>query len=346
MKSRLFTARMQMWDQTVAKARRVEIQECSKMLLPKKVRSLLNGGAAQAGVKGLQDAISALEADMAAHRRELAEIPGKCADAALADDGAAAVMALRSREEELYARLEVAEVQIGRLREKLQEQLDLRRSGLIEHHRREARAKFEKFVPLLAAAIDANDELRSAYESAARELGAGDARRLVTNATFLLPGFTREMIDHWAAATRRELESAAQTPPPSRNRTPTPPTGPVHYPLPNIPHGDMPRRVALYQVPAPPGGHVKPAASAAKHAPAAPGPGPTHGKVARLPRAPLPETPPAGMVRCRVLKNEYPDADGKPLARGDLVDVEAKLARRAVENNAIEFVDPDGEARP
>src|SRR5579863_2271649 len=83
------------------------------IMLAKKIRSLLNGGAAQAGVKGLQEAISATEAEMAAYRRELAEIPGKCADAALADDGAAEVLALRAREEMLYAQLEVAETQIG-----------------------------------------------------------------------------------------------------------------------------------------------------------------------------------------------------------------------------------------
>jgi hypothetical protein len=310
------------------------------MILPKKIRSLLNGGAAQAGVKGLQEAIAAVEADMAGYQRELAEIPAKCADAALADDGPVAVRALRSREEELYAQLEIVEVQVGRLREKLREQLDLRRRGLIDHHRKQNLEAFEKFVPLSLAAIEANDEIRRAYEAAVRDLGAGDAARLVTNATFQLPGFNWETLDHFVATVRRELEAAASTVPPSLNRKSAPPPQHAkHGPLPIIPHGDLQHGVRLYQTPAP-AGQATPKAPSTK-----PAPGPAHGKVARLPRAPLPEAPPAGMVRCRVLKNEYPDADGRPLSRGDLVDVDVKIARRAVESNAIAFLD-DTEASP
>ena len=168
------------------------------MLLPKKIRSLLNGGAAAAGVEGLKSAIETISAEAAAFRCELAEIPARRGQAALADDAVMAMASLKAREDELYAALEVAEIRLAALREKLPEQTDFRRRDRIEHHRREAREKFEALASALRAACDANEAATAAYEAAVRELGAGDAFSLVSRGSYLPPGaVVRAMVDHW-----------------------------------------------------------------------------------------------------------------------------------------------------
>ena len=91
------------------------------MALAKTIRSLLNGGGTAAGVKGLRKAIAEIESELDGHRRELDQIPAKRADAALADDAEKAIEALRARENQLYNALEVGEVRLGHLRERLNE---------------------------------------------------------------------------------------------------------------------------------------------------------------------------------------------------------------------------------
>jgi hypothetical protein len=292
------------------------------MLLPKRIRSLLNGGAAQAGVKGLQEAIAAIEADMAAHRRELAEIPGKCADAALADDGAAQVSALRSREEQLYAELEVAEIQIGRLRDKLRDQVDHRRRDLIEHHRRLSRAAHEEAIPTLFAAIAANEKMKLAYAAAERELGAGDAARLVGNFSFLLPGFTGEVIDHWVAVTRRDGEAAASRAALVRGAQAV--VNAPRFSTGSYGDGDTarteknlaPRRVAPDRQAAPrPQSPAKPLR-------------PLYDDAAK-----------EGERRVRILRSGYEDPAGRACRLGDTIALPQEIADKAVASGACDFAD-------
>jgi hypothetical protein len=223
------------------------------MLLAKKLQSLLNGGASTAGVEGLGAAIATLESAMALHRRELADIPGKCVEAALADDAVAATRALRSREEELYAALEVLTIQVGKLREKLAEQINIRRRHRIEHHRREAREKFEALALALRVACVANEAATAAFEAACGELGVADATALVSRADYLPPGaVVSEMVEHWQAVVRRELEMASKTAPRSPTTT-TKRTLPAVVSYEPIPHGDVGKGgVALYQMPSRP----------------------------------------------------------------------------------------------
>ena len=132
------------------------------MLLAKKIRSLLNGGATVAGVKGLRDVIDTLEAEMAAHRAELGEMPRRRGDLALADDAEKELAALSAREDHLYRAIDVAQLRIERLRGRLAEltasdrQADFsaRRDEIIAASAtaaaaiREAHEKFRKAVEL------------------------------------------------------------------------------------------------------------------------------------------------------------------------------------------------------
>jgi hypothetical protein len=313
----------------------------------KKVRSLLNGGAAAAGVDGLQAAISSIEGELAAFRREVAEIPRRCGEAALADDGVAQTQALRARESELYAALEVGENQLARLREKLTELINIKRRDRIAYHRAEARKAFEALVVALASAVEANEATGAVYEAAARELGGADAGRLIGRFTFLLGGFVRELVvERWPAETRRELEAAAGLAPLAPSSLPQQPAGatrpfgagdleligrPKPRPTDSLQHG-----LRLYDIPGGP-----------KHSPPAKTVAVAQGqfRTKRSPRAPLPETPPIGTVRCVVRRDGYQDPVlGGPegsLLNGDLVDVEKAAARSAVENGALEFANAD-----
>ena len=217
------------------------------MMLPAKIRKLLNGGAAAAGVDGLRAAIDAIAAEIAAAKAELATLPTLRSEAALADDGEAQCTALTARETYLYSSIEVAEIRIAKLRDKLREQINYRRRDRIEHHRREAREKFEALTAALVAAVEANEAATAAYQAATAELGAGDAALLVTKVNYLPPGaVVRDMVAHWSAVTRREMEGAARalptSPRPVPQGTPFRHDGnakPLSLGQPNISHGDF-----------------------------------------------------------------------------------------------------------
>ena len=131
-------------------------------MLAKTIRSLLNGGGTAAGVKGLRKAIAEIENELADHRRELDQvIPAKRTEAALGDDAEKTIEALRAREDQLYNLLEVGEVRLGRLRERLNEltrddrakDFTARRAAIIEASDRVAltiRAVHEAAVSLIA----------------------------------------------------------------------------------------------------------------------------------------------------------------------------------------------------
>ena len=183
-------------------------------MLAKKIRHLLNGGAAAAGVDGLRAAIDAIAAEVAVHKAELGQIPKLRGETALADDAEAQCAALTARETHLYSAIEVAEIRIEKLRAKLAERINFRRLDRIEHHRREAREKFEALRHALLAAVEANEAASQAYAAAAAELGAHDAFLLVSRADYLPPGaVVRDGIVHWASVVSRELQGAATTAP-------------------------------------------------------------------------------------------------------------------------------------
>ena len=53
-------------------------------------------------------------------------------------------------------------------------------------------------------------------------------------------------------------------------------------------------------------------------------------------RAPLPAQIPAGHVRVTVLRSGYCDTEGRMRTRGDELDLPKDIARRAIENSAVE----------
>lgn len=293
------------------------------MLLPRKIRSLLNGGGAAAGPEGIAEAIRSIEAEMAEHRRELTVIPTKRADAALADDGPKVIAALKAREDELYAALEVCEIQINKLRQKLQEQTDLRRRGRIEYHREQTRAVFQKLDAALKAAVAANVEVTQIFDAAARELGGNDAQRLIPILYYggmvnpegyeIWRDFVRSMIDR-APAMVPAASSPQANPTPKRSSmvgavvldlwNPAPPLNP---PPPGI-HGHM---VRLGDPPAnPPAKPLRPL---------------------------FDDVAGAGEQRVKILRTGYETPDGRQCRNGDVVALPASIAQKVIEHGAGEY---------
>ena len=224
------------------------------MLQAKKIRALLNGGAAAAGVDGLRAAVDAIAAEIAVHKREIVEIPKLRGEAALADDGEARCAALTARETELCAAIEVAEIRIARLREKLAEQINIRRRDRIEHHRLTAREKFEALASALRAAVEANEAATSAFSEACFELGVADATSLISRGDYLPPGaVVRAMVDHWQRVIRHELDVASQTAP--RSPTKQTPVSTVAT-VATISHGDPGRGPVFLRQILSPGGKL------------------------------------------------------------------------------------------
>lgn len=300
-------------------------------MLPAKIRKLLNGGAGAAGVEGLTAAINAITAEVAQHKAELGQIPKRRSEAALADDGEVRCAALTTRETELYASIEVAEIRIGKLREKLREQINLRRLDRIEHHRRTAREKFEALRAALRAAVEANEAASQAYAAAAAELGAGDAFSLVSRADYLPPGVVvRDMVENWELVVRRELDGAARTAP----RSPAPSIAAV--PVNNdatakIPHGAPGKGpIALYQVPARPQS-AKPIA--VPKAPAV--------RASQPKRSPIRDHAKPGEVLVELLRSDYEDPSQRRCMQGDVISLRPEIARSVVGNGIGEFVKGD-----
>jgi hypothetical protein len=271
------------------------------------VRSLLNGGAAEAGVEGLQAAVDAVAAEIAGYRNELALIPSQRGDAALADDAPAAFAKLSARENELLNAIGAAQYRLGRLHEKLVEQTDLRRNDRIAFHQAENRETFEKLDAAVSAAVAANLEARRVYENAARELGGGDAARLIQPLHFgglLLP----DALETWRTFMRAALY-------PSK-----PQAKPANLPLKQTASGQpgsigqiasLQRPVRLHQP------QERPPAKPVR---------PLYNEEAKR-----------GEQRVRILRNGYEAPDGRACRIDDVIALPTATAGRVVLNGAGEF---------
>jgi hypothetical protein len=148
-------------------------------MLAKKFASLLNGGAAVAGIDGLIAEIETLSDQMNAYRRELGAMPARRAELILTDDPDAALDALEMRERELYRKLEKGDLQTAGIEARLTE---IRRAAikpLIDRHRSALMAVSGKVEAAVLAAMAANAEAASAFADAVAELGQDDANRLM-----------------------------------------------------------------------------------------------------------------------------------------------------------------------
>jgi hypothetical protein len=272
-------------------------------MFAKKFKALVNGGAAAAGVDGLQDAIRSIEAEQVEFRRELGEIPTRRAEAILADDHDVALDALEARERVLYRAIEKGNLQIAELQVKLADQRNLARRGRIEHHRKAFAAAADILAKKVEAAIVANEAAIACFEAAGRELGEQDASALFARIHFggLL---TRESLDTWHRSVLAPAAPIAVVVPQSvRAARPAEPTGRVYLqdwaPL-------KPRK-----------------------------------EVKKRERPALPAKVPEGFSRMQVARPNYEAPSGELLTIGDLVDLPADIARIAAGNCAVDYLSAD-----
>jgi hypothetical protein len=312
------------------------------MLLAKKIRSLLNGGGTVAGIRGLREAIGQIEAEMEAHRIELAEIPGRRNDAAFADDAEKERAALSAREEHLCAALDVAEIRIGRLRERLEELTAADREAELGKRREAILVAADNFVTALRATYSTFAEL-----SKLRDEASAAGFRLDVQHIPIAPGLlnlTNPTGDQWPVenfAMLIEQYRKTASPVPLKPMAFADAPRPYNMVMPTsfggvdprieaeVGHGVGHGRVALRQMPTPASSAVSPRGKAQPEQPA---------RKARPPIV-LAGPPAQGMVRCVVLKGGYPDAEGRQLARGDQVDVAEEKVTSAIAHTAVERLD-------
>jgi len=330
------------------------------MLLAKKVRHLLNGGGDAAGVQGVRDMIRAIENSIVASRAEIAEIPRKRAEAVLSDDAEKSLYELSTREDALFVSIEVAQSRIEKLRARLDELTITERCKEFAERHVAVLAAAEKFIVAAHAAHAATTELNLCRE----QMHA--ARFAVELASIpLAPGLINLCDQHQSQlrmfedAIAKYRKSAPKSP--AIKATP-PKISPVKNFDPNvvIPHGAPKGPVALYQTTGataegarltakflneggpPHFATARPAKQSSASRPSAAPPAavaqkPKPAPMTREQRV-LPERAPEGHRRCRVIRSGYPDADGKVLLQGEIVDVVNDTANLAALNGAVEFV--------
>jgi hypothetical protein len=278
--------------------------------------------------------MQSIEAEAAKHRRELAAMPGLRADAILADDAVAAIAALKAREEELYGALEVGEMQLTRLREKLRERVNVRRLDRIEFHRRQAAERFEALAAALNAAVEANEAASAAFAAASAELGGGDAMLLVGQVDYLVPGAViRDMVQFWHKATRSNLAASIARAP----KVPTAPNVPsspaFHDPARSFGANDAEwaKRFVPPAITTP-----TPSRQTSDTRPA---------RVASPPPAPssppplqLPDPGPDGRMKVTVLRSGFTSADGNQHKAGAVLDLPYKEAEAAIRGGAADTI--------
>jgi hypothetical protein len=169
-------------------------------MLASKFRSLLNGGAAEAGVDGLRAEITALDTERAKHVAELDDIPARRADLLLGDDHKNAVDKLEARESDLYRFIERIDLQASALRERLPHQQDVGHRALVEHHRAALAACTATFEAAMLAAVDANAARLATRQEAVRELGQDEANHFIPLVEFV------GLINHKCLETWRERQ--------------------------------------------------------------------------------------------------------------------------------------------
>jgi hypothetical protein len=140
---------------------------------------LMNGGAAMAGVDGLEGAIRIIEAAQWEIRRELSLMADRRSEALLADFHDAALDKLEKRENSLYREIEKGDLQIAELHLKLAEYRNVGYQSRLEKHRSAVAEAASNLDAAIVAAVQANDEMIAAFEDAKRDLGTDTAHRFL-----------------------------------------------------------------------------------------------------------------------------------------------------------------------
>jgi hypothetical protein len=275
------------------------------------LRKLLNGGAAAAGVQGLEAEITGLLQKQKAAREELNANTFLRAKLLLADDDAA-LDKLDVRDGELYRDLEKIQIALPKLQAKVVELRGARRKDRIKFHQDQLAAVSVKLNAAIDAALECNEQAVKTFEAACSEIGNDH-----TLPRIHFPGMlNRDSVEFWRRDLRNvfaALSGAAVSPP-----------------------GVAPRQG--YPNYAAQSRHGTSIISAPKKPAPAPTPRPAPFQV-KAPRA-LPDVVPAGYVRMRVMRAGYTDAKGVQLDRGDLVDVLKDVAPIAAGNGGVEYLPP------
>ena len=180
-------------------------------MLASKFRSLLNGGAAEAGVDGLRAEITALETERAKHVAELNDIPARRADLLLGDDHKNAVDKLEARESDLYRFIERIDLQASALRDRLPQQQDIKYRDLVEHHRSALAVATAAFEEAMIAAVAANEAMAAARQAGVDELGFDSANIFLPLINFV-GLIDNQCLAAWRSRQKEQHERAALRP--------------------------------------------------------------------------------------------------------------------------------------
>jgi hypothetical protein len=186
-------------------------------MLAKAFENLMNGGAAVAGVDGLEAAILSIQGEQQECRRELSMLPTKRADAILADNSDATLDKLERRENLLYRSMEKGDLQIAELRTVLDQHRSIGHESRVQHHQSAVAAAVSNLEMAIVGAVQANGEMIAALEHAKRELGADAVNRLLPHAHFA--GLLNDQcLEAWRSNLQNQKERVAR----ERNRTSAP----------------------------------------------------------------------------------------------------------------------------
>jgi hypothetical protein len=282
------------------------------MLGSKTLRHLLNGGGAAAGTRGLRAAIAEIEEESANLRAEANSTAKLIADAAMTDDPAKRIAAVRCREQEIHDELSVNEIRQAKLRDKLTELIDIERRARIKQHIEIAIALRDEVDAAVTAALSVNERCDAAWAAAVSDLGGADAERLVAQPRYL--GMLNPL--GFADWRRFHLSSSA-----NMRSTLAALAAPQAPPLRAV------ASTAASNVTAAATSGAKP--PAAKRQGAAPSPKPL--------RAPFRDQAGAGLRLISVLRDGYEAPDGRQCRQGDVIAVSPERADIIVKNGAADY---------
>jgi hypothetical protein len=180
-------------------------------MLASRFRSLLNGGAAEAGFDGLRAEITALDTERAKHVAELDDMPARRADLLLGDDHKNAIDKLEARESDLYRFIERLDLQTAALRDRLPQQKDVEYRDLVKHHRDAFTAATETFEAAMIAAVDANAAVATARQAGVDELGL-DAANIFLPVVNFVGLINLQCLEAWRRRQKDQNEIAALRP--------------------------------------------------------------------------------------------------------------------------------------
>ena len=180
-------------------------------MLASKFRSLLNGGAAEAGVSGLLAEIKLLETERAKHVAELDDFPARRADLLLGDNCKNAVEKLEERESDLYRFIERIDLQASALRGRLPQQQGVKYRDLVEHHRSALAAATAAFEEAMIAAVAANEAVAAARQAGVDELGVDTANSFLPIVNFV-GLIDLRCLEAWRSRQKDQNERAALRP--------------------------------------------------------------------------------------------------------------------------------------